>query len=376
MFQVVEIARIYRCPPHKIGDYSQAHLANIESSNIDYANNTLVPWLVMIKQECDSKFFTDRESARGLHVAHDLTALLRGDMQSRANYYKTRFDVGSISPDEIRQREGDNPIAADSGKSYFVPLNLAKLGAPAPAPEIKAPKSKKEAKSRRERRYNPNHGEDGRFGEGSSDPIARAGDLGRKLAEDPDPVIALGKEYPKAVEADPEWEATARDEHDTLLDEQAGEVEEQAGEHKQALKDLDKEQAGEAKDLDRELKDEAKEVDRDQVHELQDQKREHAAEQKDLGKEADETERQELGAAQAEEKQSLLAAHAAQKQELLEEHARKRADALEEMADARKELLAGHAEEKQELLDAHADARKEFISDKAIELHDLEQELE
>lgn len=141
-FQVVEIARIYRVPPHKIGDYSQAHLANLEASNLDYLNTTLIQWITCWEQELDRKLLTRRERAHGLHFAHDLTALLRGDMKSRAEYYRARFDVGSLSPDEIRDREGDNPLEGGAGRATYVQLNLAKLGPggspvapPRPGPE-------------------------------------------------------------------------------------------------------------------------------------------------------------------------------------------------------------------------------------------------
>jgi HK97 family phage portal protein len=140
-FQVIEVARIYRIPPHKIGDYSQAHLANVEASNIDYLNTSLMCWLVMIQQELNRKFFTRRERAHGLRITHDLTALLRGDMQARANYYKTRFDIASLTPDEIREREGDNPYPGEVGNTAYRPLNLAPLGAPPPPPAPETPEA-------------------------------------------------------------------------------------------------------------------------------------------------------------------------------------------------------------------------------------------
>src|SRR6201999_4153270 len=54
-FQVIEIARLFRVPPHKIGDYSQAHLANLEESNTDYVTTTLMPWCEAIEQTCNMR---------------------------------------------------------------------------------------------------------------------------------------------------------------------------------------------------------------------------------------------------------------------------------------------------------------------------------
>lgn len=122
-FQVIEIARIYRLPPHKLGDYQHSHLANIEESNLDYLNTTLGPWLEVWEQELNRKLFTSRERAFGLHVAHDTSALLRGNAAARAAIYSQLAANGGISPDEIRDREGLNPIPDDAGKVYFYSVN-------------------------------------------------------------------------------------------------------------------------------------------------------------------------------------------------------------------------------------------------------------
>jgi phage portal protein BeeE len=125
-FQVVEIARIYRLPPHKIGDFTQSHLANIESSNLDYLTTTLMPWLEAIEQELNRKLFTADERAEGYFVEHNMSALLRGDMKSRAEFYTKLRDLGVLSPNQICRLENMNPIGPE-GDIRLVPLNMTSL---------------------------------------------------------------------------------------------------------------------------------------------------------------------------------------------------------------------------------------------------------
>jgi HK97 family phage portal protein len=129
-FQVIEIARLLNIPPHKLQDYSQAHLTNVEEANLDYITSTLQGWLEQIEAEYDAKLLFEEESDR-LFFQHDMNALLRGNMTARSNYYARRFQVGSISPNEIRAREGDNPIPDEPNatkcylQAQYVPLERA-----------------------------------------------------------------------------------------------------------------------------------------------------------------------------------------------------------------------------------------------------------
>jgi len=131
-YQLLEVLRPWRVPPHKAGDFSQSHLANIEASNLDYLMTALMYWLVAIEQQCHLKLFTPAERASGLYVEHNVNALLRGDIVSRFNAYHAALADGWMNRDEIRQRENLNPIGEETGGDKFlVQLNqttLEKIG--------------------------------------------------------------------------------------------------------------------------------------------------------------------------------------------------------------------------------------------------------
>ena len=127
-FQNLDIARLASVPPHKIGDYSQSHLANVEESNLDYLNTTLLGWIEAFEAEGDLKLLTDAELDAGLYIGHDMSRLVRGNMTARIAYYRGMRELGAINSDEIRARETMNPIGKKAGgKKYLVQGQLAEL---------------------------------------------------------------------------------------------------------------------------------------------------------------------------------------------------------------------------------------------------------
>lgn len=134
-FQLTEICRMFRIYPHKIADYSQAKLASngLDASNMDYITTTLMPWCEQFEQEINMKLFTDDERKAGYYVEHNMAALLRGDMRTRAEYYQRMRDLGTMSPNDIRRLENWDPI--EDGDIYLVPaqlVSLSRAGQPAP----------------------------------------------------------------------------------------------------------------------------------------------------------------------------------------------------------------------------------------------------
>jgi HK97 family phage portal protein len=118
-FQLNDVVRPWRVPPHKVGDFSQAHLANIEASNLDYLTTALMPWLKAIEQEFTFKLFSRAEWQMGYYVEHNVNALLRGDIASRFSAYEIATRNGWMSRDEVRQRENDNPMGEAKGGSIY-----------------------------------------------------------------------------------------------------------------------------------------------------------------------------------------------------------------------------------------------------------------
>lgn len=140
-FQTAEIARVYRVPLHMIGDLERATNNNIEHQGLEFVEHTLRPWLVRWEQELNRKLFPNGE----YFVEHNIDGLLRGDFQTRMTGYASGRQWGWLSVNDIREKEGMNPLSGEDGDQYLVPLNmttpelLANPPKPAPAPAMPQP---------------------------------------------------------------------------------------------------------------------------------------------------------------------------------------------------------------------------------------------
>jgi HK97 family phage portal protein len=120
-FGVLEIAKVYKIPAHKLNQLDRATFSNIEQQSLDYVKNTLQPIITQWEQEINYKLFTPSEQKR-YYAKFNLTSELRGDAASRAAYYKSMWEVGAYSINDIRALEEQDGIGPE-GDKHFVPLN-------------------------------------------------------------------------------------------------------------------------------------------------------------------------------------------------------------------------------------------------------------
>ena len=123
-FQVDEICRIFRVPPHLVGNLEHATFSNIEHQSIDFAVHTIRPWLVRIEQSMNRALFTDQEKGR-FYVQFNIDGLMRGDYKSRMEGYAIARQNGWMSANDIRALENQNPIPnEEGGDAYLVNGNM------------------------------------------------------------------------------------------------------------------------------------------------------------------------------------------------------------------------------------------------------------
>ena len=127
-FQVVEIARILRLPPHKLADFTTAHLANLEAANDDYIISCLRPWSIRFEKCVDFKLLGRDGYRAGFYTKHDFRPLLLKVTKDRADYYRKMWEIGIYTVNEIRELEGLNPIPdSQGGNLRFKPANIMGL---------------------------------------------------------------------------------------------------------------------------------------------------------------------------------------------------------------------------------------------------------
>jgi HK97 family phage portal protein len=120
-FQVTDIARIYRVPPHMVGDLDRATWANIEHQAIEFVVHSLGPWLKNWEQTINWKLLDERER-KEYYSEFLVDALLRGDIKTRYQSYAIGKAHGWLSSNDIRRYENMDPI--DGGDMYLVPMNM------------------------------------------------------------------------------------------------------------------------------------------------------------------------------------------------------------------------------------------------------------
>ena len=120
-FQIEEIARMFRVPPHMLADLSRATFSNVEQMSIEFVQNTLVPWMRRWEQAITHQLLLPRE--RNAYYAEFLAdSLLRGDTLSRFQAYAIAIQWGVMTANEVRARENLGPV--EGGDERLIPLNM------------------------------------------------------------------------------------------------------------------------------------------------------------------------------------------------------------------------------------------------------------
>lgn len=118
----LQICRLWRMQPHKVGLLGDATFSNIEQQALEFVTDTLMPWLIMWEQAIKRDLLTDPR----FYAHHNVAGLLRGDLQSRYASYAQARNWGWLSVNDIRRLENLDPI--EDGDVYLQPLNMVPAG--------------------------------------------------------------------------------------------------------------------------------------------------------------------------------------------------------------------------------------------------------
>jgi len=118
-FQINEIARIFRVPPHMVGDLEKSSFSNIEQQSLEFVKYTLDPWVVRWEQSMYRVLISESEK-KDHYIKFNVDGLLRGDYQSRMNGYAIGIQNGFMSPNDVRILENLNRIPAEQGGDLYL----------------------------------------------------------------------------------------------------------------------------------------------------------------------------------------------------------------------------------------------------------------
>jgi HK97 family phage portal protein len=120
-----DVCRVFGVPPTAAGILDKATYSNTEQEARSLVQNCIGPLAGRIEAAMHRCLLTD-VGRRNLYIEHDLDGLLRGDVKSRFEAYRLAREIGVYSPNDIRRKENEPPIAA--GDEYNVPANWMRLG--------------------------------------------------------------------------------------------------------------------------------------------------------------------------------------------------------------------------------------------------------
>ena len=118
-FQINEIARLYRIPPHMVGDLDKSSFSNIEQQSLEFVKYTLDPWVIRWEQSLQRSLLLLGEKGK-YFIKLNVDGLLRGDYQSRMNGYAVGRQNGWFSANDIREMENMNPIPDEEGGNLYL----------------------------------------------------------------------------------------------------------------------------------------------------------------------------------------------------------------------------------------------------------------
>ena len=123
-FGIEEVARIFNIPPHMLKDLSKSSFNNIEMQSQEFVTYTLMPYISRIENEMNYKLFRSNDVGKTF-IEFNVNGLLRGDVKTRNEAYKTAITNGYMSINEVRQKENLNSI--EGGDKHFMQLNMTTI---------------------------------------------------------------------------------------------------------------------------------------------------------------------------------------------------------------------------------------------------------
>lgn len=125
-FGRTDIAMLFGVPPHMIGDTERTSGASvgIEAQTQGYVTFTLEPHLSMWEEalNIDCLDPAARREDDGVFVRFNRQSLVRGDIKTRWEAYKTALQWGVSSPNDVLAKEDENP--REGGDIYYPPPNM------------------------------------------------------------------------------------------------------------------------------------------------------------------------------------------------------------------------------------------------------------
>lgn len=107
-FQISEIARLFRIPPHMLYDLEKSSFNNIEQQSLEFVKYTIRPHIRKIEQRIWLDLINSNKEK--YFARADLDDLMRGEIEPRYTAYGSAIQSGWMTRNEARMKEDMNPL--------------------------------------------------------------------------------------------------------------------------------------------------------------------------------------------------------------------------------------------------------------------------
>lgn len=118
-FTVDDLCRFHRTPPHKVQNYKDAHFNNVESAEIVYRADSLLPLGTDVEQEFARKLLPP-----GWIIRHNYNAFQRVDFKTQQEALAVGRMWGWWTINDCLKKLGENPTEEKWGEMRLIPSNM------------------------------------------------------------------------------------------------------------------------------------------------------------------------------------------------------------------------------------------------------------
>lgn len=121
---IADIARFFGVPLHVLMSGKQSYESNAQN-RVEYVQTTALYTVTACEEEDSFKLLSSMDQEKEYRIRRNMDAALRGDTESRANYYKAMHEIGAYSVNDIRAKEDEPNIPG--GDVHLASLNYVPL---------------------------------------------------------------------------------------------------------------------------------------------------------------------------------------------------------------------------------------------------------
>ncbi len=125
-FQVEDICRFFRVPPHLVQHLEKSSFNNIEQQSLEFAMYTMLPHFKRVEDNINSQLLTPRQRADGYYLEYNMSSLLRGDTKAMSDSFAKGIQWGWFSVNDVRRMLNLNSV--EDGDTHLQPLNMVPIG--------------------------------------------------------------------------------------------------------------------------------------------------------------------------------------------------------------------------------------------------------